>query len=774
MKAVKILFITIALASVSLTINAKNYYVAVNGSGSGTISSPYGTIAQAANQASAGDTVFIAGGVYSEMSIKPKNSGSQAKGFIVFCSWPNTGRVVLTKNNNVSSDESNAIFDLADRSYIWLEDMNFQNMTYVQSCVSLARASNCVVTGCKFKKIGIEEIAEAWGGGSMLWMNGSQDCVVSNCYFNTITGDAVGFVGQSTKRNLFCGNTFVNLKGKKRSWDTGGYKFSSGITGSDTSFGDNLLCFNHFTGGQDAIWLDRDGSSNIIVRNFGNGCQRLVFNESRCARNWIQENVAINMQEAGYRSALYDGTNWSFDSRYINNVAYNCKYGIYLHKSKHNEVRNNIIYNSTNYNLIMTDSAFHYGSNYFRNNLWRSTSKTTSIQYKGKDVTPYSFGSSIGETGGIYYKSPAFIGTNAEPSSYMLQTSSPCIGAGDGGIDMGAYPLYSFSDMGCNTLRSSSQIQPYFENIVTEVLRGEQFDINVRLVKAASEPVNIKLIPVAGDAQENVDYILSDNNVTFQPGETSKSVSISFVGEESNFGKLLLLRLCDENFVPYNARSYTAFKLITREEHDALLNTDLYLEAENSTIGSLWQLSNDSKASGGKYVTIKSGNNSNNNAPTESNGLIGIDFEISRPTTYVLWLRTICPSANDDSFWLRIDNEEWSSWNGIPISSSWQWNQCPRTYTMLEGKHTLYIGYREDGAKLDKLMFSCIGTEPEGMGSDVTSVSTIEKFPSEIVDISYYDMTGRKLPTKPSCGITIKRIQYKDGTVKCEKCMLIK
>ena len=170
MKAVKILFITIALASVSLTINAKNYYVAVNGSGSGTISSPYGTIAQAANQASAGDTVFIAGGVYSEMSIKPKNSGSQAKGFIVFCSWPNTGRVVLTKNNNVSSDESNAIFDLADRSYIWLEDMNFQNMTYVQSCVSLARASNCVVTGCKFKKIGIEEIAEAWGGGSMLWM----------------------------------------------------------------------------------------------------------------------------------------------------------------------------------------------------------------------------------------------------------------------------------------------------------------------------------------------------------------------------------------------------------------------------------------------------------------------------------------------------------------------------------------------------------------------------------------------------------------------------
>lgn len=351
----------------------------------------------------------------------------------------------------------------------------------------------------------------------------------------------------------------------------------------------------------------------------------------------------------------------------------------------------------------------------------------------------------------------------------MLKATSPCIGAGDGGIDLGAYPLYQFSDMGCDTLRSAGQMQPYFETLVTEVLRGEQHNINVRLIKASSKPVTVNIIPVAGDALENTDYILSENKITFQPGEISKNVSINFVGEESDFGKLLLLRLCDDDLIPYESKSYAAFKLITRAEHDALLNTDLFIEAEDGTVGSLWQVLNDTQASCGKYVMINSGNNSSNNAPDNTTGWVSIDFEISRPTTYVLWLRTICPSANDDSFWLRLDNEEWSSWNGIPTSTTWQWNKCPRTYTMLEGKHTLHIGYREDGTKLDKLMFSCIGTIPEGLGNEVTSIYTTNNTDIQVVEISYFDLTGRKLSGNLHQGIVIKRIKFNDGTVKSEK-----
>ena len=565
MKQVKTLFIIVLLTCISSMIYAKNYYVAVNGSGSGTSSSPYGTIAQAAKQASAGDTIFIKGGSYSEMSIKPTNSGSQAKGCIVFCNWPNTGRVVLKKKNNVSSDKSNSIFDISNKSYIWLQGLNFEGMTYVKSCINMANSSNCVVTACKFKNIGTEAVADAWDGSAMIWMNNSKYCTVSNSYFNNIIGDGISYVGSNTKGNLLCGNTFVNLKGKKRGWATDGGKFSSGITGQDNTYGDNLMCFNYFSGGSNGVWLDRDGSTSVLVRNFGNGGSLLIFNESRCSRNWIQENVAINMSDAGFRSASYGGTNPSYDSRYINNVVYNSKFGIYLHKSHHNEVRNNIVYNSSNYNLVMTDSACFHGENYFRNNFWRSTSKTSSIQYKGKAVTPSSFASSVGETGGIYTNTPDFVSTGSSPANYMLKSSSQCIKAGDGGIDMGAYPLYSYSDMGCDTLRKSDLVQPYFENVITEVKRGQSYSVTIRLMKSVTKAATVKIIPVAGDAKQNTDFTLSSSSVTFQPGETSKTITISFMGVDSEFNKLLLLRLCNSNSVPYDAKGYAAFKLITSQ-----------------------------------------------------------------------------------------------------------------------------------------------------------------------------------------------------------------
>ncbi len=754
-----------------LKIHSKNYYVAIGGSGSGTIASPYGKISKAASMVSAGDTVFIAGGEYCEMNIKPKTSGTESK-IIVFCPWPGTGEVIITKDSNTLTDEESDIFNLTDLGHIWLQGITFKGMKYLKSCINLKRATHCVVTGCKIIANGHEEIATSSDGVSMITMNNSQYCVVSNCYFEKIYGDAVNLVGQNTKNNLISGNTFVDLKGKKRSWDTGGYKFSSSITGSDTSFGNNVMCFNHITGGQDGIWLDRDGSRNLIIRNFGNGGQRLVFNESRCAANWFQENVAINMQESGYRSALYAGTNWSFDSRYINNVAYKCKNGIYLHKSKHNEVRNNIVYAPTDYCLIMTDSACHYGNNYFRNNFWRSTTKSTCIQYKGKAISPSAFARNEGETGALSSGVPGFVAMKSSPSDYMLKDGSVCIGSGEDGLDMGAYPIYAFCDMGCDLERTVSGIQPYIEELVTEAVRGEEHTITIRLEKAATKEVCIKLIPVAGDMREVVDYELADTVMTFLPGEVKKQTTIRFVGEESEFSKLLLLRLCGVDNTPFEGRSYTAFKLITLVERESLLHSDIYLEAENGTVGSLWQTLTDKKASGGKYVTVKSGNNSNDSAPADKKGWVSIRFEVTRPTTYILWMRTICANTNDDSFWIRLDNEEWSSWNGIPTSSQWQWNQCPRTYTMLEGEHTLHIGFREDGAKLDKLLLSCQGTIPEGMGEDVTPIVMASVENAKVVSVELYNLSGVRISRPVENGITIRQTRMSDGTVIKQKVIM--
>ena len=51
-----------------------------------------------------------------------------------------------------------------------------------------------------------------------------------------------------------------------------------------------------------------------------------------------------------------------------------------------------------------------------------------------------------------------------------------------------------------------------------------------------------------------------------------------------------------------------------------MLNSDIWLEAENGDTGSLWNILTDHNASSDKYVTVKNGNNSNNNAPDNEDG----------------------------------------------------------------------------------------------------------------------------------------------------------
>ena len=143
---------------------------------------------------------------------------------------------------------------------------------------------------------------------------------------------------------------------------------------------------------------------------------------------------------------------------------------------------------------------------------------------------------------------------------------------------------------------------------------------------------------------------------------------------------------------------------------------NVWLEAERGTVGSLWQKPADSTASNSAYCTIAAGNNSTTSAPTSSTGWIQLPFSVSSSGTFSLWFRTECPDANGDSFWVRMDNGSWVTWNSIPASSSWRWDKFTSTYSLSAGSHTLYVAYREDGAKLDKIYLTTTTTTPSGTG----------------------------------------------------------
>ncbi|HEV7606848.1 MAG TPA: endo-1,4-beta-xylanase [Steroidobacteraceae bacterium] len=148
----------------------------------------------------------------------------------------------------------------------------------------------------------------------------------------------------------------------------------------------------------------------------------------------------------------------------------------------------------------------------------------------------------------------------------------------------------------------------------------------------------------------------------------------------------------------------------------------VWLEAERGTVGANWNDNvADSTASAGQYVVAKPGQQSVSAAPTTAAGWVQLNVPAPAAGTYNVWFRKKTPSADDDSFWIRMDSGGWTNWNGMGASSSWAWVKAPVTYTLSAGNHTFFVGLREDGAQLDKVYLTTGSDTPSGTGGTATN-----------------------------------------------------
>ena len=142
----------------------------------------------------------------------------------------------------------------------------------------------------------------------------------------------------------------------------------------------------------------------------------------------------------------------------------------------------------------------------------------------------------------------------------------------------------------------------------------------------------------------------------------------------------------------------------------------VYFEAESPTIGNNWEIVEDDGASGGHYVSVKPDIESVGAAPASSDDHISIAFTAAKDATYHLFARLNCPTADDDSFWIKMDDGSFAMANNL-VTRGWKWMRISR-YALRAGQHTLTIAYRENGAGLDKICVSTYPRAPEGMGGD--------------------------------------------------------
>ncbi|HEY4784895.1 MAG TPA: T9SS type A sorting domain-containing protein, partial [Bacteroidales bacterium] len=182
----------------------------------------------------------------------------------------------------------------------------------------------------------------------------------------------------------------------------------------------------------------------------------------------------------------------------------------------------------------------------------------------------------------------------------------------------------------------------------------------------------------------------------------------------------------------------------------------IWLEAECGTVGSTWDKLTDANASDGKYVMIKSGNNSTAAASENVNDQVIFNLNITDPGSYKLWGRVNTPTANDDSYWVKMDDGSWILWNGLSNGvAGWRWvnvydsnnSNAALIYNLTAGSHILKFAYREDGAGLDKLYLSNVFIDPTGIGGEAGNcISTSVRS----ISASNYNLT---LSPNPSGGL---------------------
>lgn len=151
------------------------------------------------------------------------------------------------------------------------------------------------------------------------------------------------------------------------------------------------------------------------------------------------------------------------------------------------------------------------------------------------------------------------------------------------------------------------------------------------------------------------------------------------------------------------------------------IRTNSY-ELECGTVGANWDIVSDTLASNKKYVTAKPGNQSLSFAPTASAAAVSIPFSVDTTETYYIYARLNCPTTDEDSFWLKLDNGPFSMLDGL-TTSGWAWLKLTSVY-LQKGQHKLTFAYRENGAQLDKIYITDYSAAPTGMGEVALNICT--------------------------------------------------
>jgi hypothetical protein len=458
----------------------KTYYVATIGSDSnpGTQASPFKTIQKAATLTLPGDTVLVRGGSYKERVIINRSGTSSAK--ITFKPEPSTGKVYL-KNPATKFPVNQGVFELYSDSYIRIEGFHFKDSPADHAIIISDTNSSInfktVFTTAKGDEVvnnTFENIGNAGpGSNTIVQIFRAQDILVQGNTFVNCYGLMVNI--DDSYRVTVKSNSMTGMKGSAFTWTPelkaigiwhsgGGLTFTpgSGILIGGFNTYDNNHIYSPISGANTTgIRLDARAHSTTIVRNRVHHLDFGIYLESGVNDCVVQENISYNHKQHGYNTASAATSYPAARNLFSHNVAYNNgRHGFCIRNVQKATFKNNISFNNGVTQVMTTAQSVGTG-NVFKNNLWFSSTNSKiglwncpvglwngkpsdgiCVTSTAANKTSSEWVASSGESKSISVN-PLFVKLTVGTEDFHLQSSSPARGKGEGGVDMGAYPVLS-------------------------------------------------------------------------------------------------------------------------------------------------------------------------------------------------------------------------------------------------------------------------------------------------------------------------------------------
>jgi hypothetical protein len=453
------------------------FYVSTSGNDTnpGTLASPWRSIQHAANQALAGDTVYIRGGTYHE-SVNLPHSGSSTAGSIIFQSYP--GEVAVIDGSGVAccGDSIQGLFNITgNESYLILDGLQIQNYAsnnvsnepagvYISGSGSYLQILNCVVHG-------ITETAGPNGNAHGIGVYGTLATPLSNITVsgNNVFGNKTGnsetiifdgnVVGFTASGNLVhdTDNIGIDATGFYGTGPSGHDQARNGVIQGNSIY--NITSINNpaYSGyGADGIYCD--GCKDVVIqRNLVYDCDLNIEAASENAHQLtsyvtIRDNVIYGANLAGISIGGYDATRGG--SQYItivNNTLFNNnqqngggEFQVQYFAS-HNLFENNIVYAGTQGVLLNSYTASEpspVGLNY---NIYYTTASPQWVWQGTTHSTFASYQAASTQDQHSHFENPGLISA-ASPYNFDLQTSSPARNAGNFQLGSADYGILDFAE----------------------------------------------------------------------------------------------------------------------------------------------------------------------------------------------------------------------------------------------------------------------------------------------------------------------------------------